>query len=422
MSQVVGDNEKVLALTHHAAWFRHRTAAGAGNVHQQGTTMLTACPVTNCIDLVMPPHADTTDVEQLLDLGIRLVREQEPLAQLGCWSADTNVSRDILGIILGRGLAWGWQPRWMSLPLSQDFTVAIPPDVSITTADKIYPPTIDGVPYADGLWHVRNGRTENTTVKCFLAIAGNNVVGAVTLCLHHHTKITRATIHDLGVAPTWRRKGVGRALTCTALHEAFDAGATSAELNSTPEGVLLYAAMGFRDIGVGQTWWLPDNAQLFIPTGEQERALVNAVARDDGAAVGALPRDSIQLGSQALTCQMTAMQLAARCHSTIAAHALQERGLPIDLLSASKLALHTEVAETIAALGPDLDRLNQQTGTTLLHDAVAESDVSLVRELLAAGASVEVRDQQHQLTPLQWLPYVDCPDLIGVFRAAGFDV
>jgi hypothetical protein len=37
---------------------------------------------------------------------------------------------------------------------------------------------------------------------------------------------------------------------------AANAGARMATLNATGEGELLYRALGFRSLGLGQTWWL----------------------------------------------------------------------------------------------------------------------------------------------------------------------
>ena len=56
--------------------------------------------------------------------------------------------------------------------------------------------------------------------------------------------------------PSQRRRGLGRALTLAVCRAAARAGARVATLNATGEGELLYRALGFRSLGLGQTWWI----------------------------------------------------------------------------------------------------------------------------------------------------------------------
>jgi ribosomal protein S18 acetylase RimI-like enzyme len=60
----------------------------------------------------------------------------------------------------------------------------------------------------------------------------------------------------MGVAEVERRRGIGRGLTLAALQLAASQGSAAATLNATAEGMLLYRALGFRSVGVAQTWWL----------------------------------------------------------------------------------------------------------------------------------------------------------------------
>jgi GNAT superfamily N-acetyltransferase len=64
-----------------------------------------------------------------------------------------------------------------------------------------------------------------------------------------------AGIYDVDVLPRHRRRGLGAALTIAVCRAAADAGARVATLNATGEGELLYRALGFRSLGLGQTWW-----------------------------------------------------------------------------------------------------------------------------------------------------------------------
>jgi GNAT superfamily N-acetyltransferase len=69
-------------------------------------------------------------------------------------------------------------------------------------------------------------------------------------------RLSVAGIYDMGVAEQERRRGIGRALTIAALQLGRAQGCEVATLNATPEGELLYRAVGFRSVGVAQTWWL----------------------------------------------------------------------------------------------------------------------------------------------------------------------
>lgn len=416
-----------MALADHAAWFEHRAAREGGLVRHLEGVLLAASAASQSVDLVVEPAADPRDAGQLLDRGLHVAVEQGPGVAVGCWSADVDLSRGLLGVILGRGLSWGWQPRWMNIHPTGRLEVDLPAGVTIVPADQTSLVTLDDVPYASGLpsgdsRHSRQGCFDRIDVRCFVACAGDNIAAGVTLCIHEVAGSVRASVHDLGVSPQWRRKGLGRALTCFVLNTSFDSGVRSVALNATPEGAFLYSSMGFSDLGMGQTWWLADSARSLVPTSVQERELVKAIALDDRDVLTSIPQSVFQRGEQELTCQLTAMQLAARCQSTMAARVLQERGVQLDLLSASRLGFRDDVESMITALGPNLDLVDERTGTTLLHDAVREQDVWLAGALLAAGASTDVKDCHYHMTAAQWLAYVDCPELNNTFRKAGHDL
>jgi len=71
----------------------------------------------------------------------------------------------------------------------------------------------------------------------------------------HDRRARCRRIYDTGVAAHERRRGIGSALTSTALELGRAAGCRVATLNATPEGELLYRTLGFRFVGVAQTWW-----------------------------------------------------------------------------------------------------------------------------------------------------------------------
>ena len=61
-------------------------------------------------------------------------------------------------------------------------------------------------------------------------------------------------VYAVGTRPEWRRRGLARALVRHALADAFDHGARTASLQSTPMGQPLYESLGFRAAGRYEEW------------------------------------------------------------------------------------------------------------------------------------------------------------------------
>jgi GNAT superfamily N-acetyltransferase len=61
-------------------------------------------------------------------------------------------------------------------------------------------------------------------------------------------------IYAVGTSPTWRRRGLARALMLTVLGDAYRRGARTATLQSTAMGEPLYASLGFSPTGRYDEW------------------------------------------------------------------------------------------------------------------------------------------------------------------------
>lgn len=68
------------------------------------------------------------------------------------------------------------------------------------------------------------------------------------------TAVGVARIGWVGTVPAFRRRGLGAAVTRAAVIAGFDRGASVAALESSPAGVSLYRAMGFREITHYRIW------------------------------------------------------------------------------------------------------------------------------------------------------------------------
>jgi len=79
---------------------------------------------------------------------------------------------------------------------------------------------------------------------------------------------------------------------------------------------------------------------------------------------------------------------------------------PVDRLLLPESAAAGREAQAFAciAAGFPVDT-TASMGETALHQAAIQGRVALVRALLAAGASIEIRDNEHHATPLGWATF-----------------
>jgi GNAT superfamily N-acetyltransferase len=184
----------------------------------------------------------------------------------GIWTMDRN---DALGVrLVARGYEWGWRPHWMGIDL--DGEPEAPSGFEVRPAE---PPFANTLPYVEDL------PLPPGAIHLGVALRVKVVGQAIVL-----PRDGVAGIYSMGVVPKVRGRGIGMALVRAALRAAWDAGCDAAVLNATPEGERLYARVGFRSLGWGQTWWPEAGAE---PT-ERSIAIAEAVGFGDLAALEAL--------------------------------------------------------------------------------------------------------------------------------------
>jgi GNAT superfamily N-acetyltransferase len=176
--------------------------------------------------------------------------------EASCWSLLPTEPENLDAELVAAGFREGWQACWMALDVAPRPPQAAPEGVQIGIAPPSWKATSlpwDGegiagvrsrlaVAHPRRVWHIgawREGRP-----------VGHATVNVTT------GRLGVAGIYDMGVASKERRRGIGTALTLAALQLAGSQGCAAATLNATPEGELLYSALGFRSVGVAQTWWL----------------------------------------------------------------------------------------------------------------------------------------------------------------------
>jgi GNAT superfamily N-acetyltransferase len=176
--------------------------------------------------------------------------------EASCWSLLPTEPAELGDALAAAGFREGWQAHWMAFEIASRARGSSPEGVDVGLAPATWKATQlpwDGTGIADvrsrlagmqprRVWHLgawRDGRP-----------VGHAVVNVTT------GRLGVAGIYDMGVAPAERRRGIGRALTLAALQLGGAQGCGAATLNATSEGELLYTALGFRSVGVAQTWWL----------------------------------------------------------------------------------------------------------------------------------------------------------------------
>jgi ribosomal protein S18 acetylase RimI-like enzyme len=155
-----------------------------------------------------------------------------------------------------RDFEWGWQPHWMAIDLAR--LVSGEEDAGARPVEGgADVRLVDEVPEYDGYGAALMSLTRARPQRSWHALA--RVDGAFAGRAWAHLddgELASAGIYDVDVPRRHRRRGIGRAVTLAVCRAAAGAGARVATLNATGEGELLYRALGFRSLGLGQTWWL----------------------------------------------------------------------------------------------------------------------------------------------------------------------
>jgi GNAT superfamily N-acetyltransferase len=176
--------------------------------------------------------------------------------EASCWSLLPTEPDELGKELLAAGFGEGWQAHWMAIEIASRAGGATPEGVEVGLAPATWKAA--ALPWdGEGIAAVRS-RLANANPRRVWHVGAWRDGRPVGHALLNITtgRLGVAGIYDMGVAEGERRRGIGRALTTSALQLAGAHGCAAATLNATPDGEPLYSALGFSSVGVAQTWWL----------------------------------------------------------------------------------------------------------------------------------------------------------------------
>jgi GNAT superfamily N-acetyltransferase len=290
----VSDRELLIraAARNHTSWMTAQTLALGGAARRHGALRWLGGPGGHAT-LAFPRVLPRPGLDALLDWSRR-----RGAGGIGCWVTGLEPTGELAARLVARGFEWGWQPHWMALELDRLPLEETDPRVALVTDVPEYGPGFGRALLELVRGHPR--RFAHAVARVDGAYAGHataHVVGG---------KLGGAGIYDVDVVPSQRRRGLGRALTLAVCRAAARAGARVATLNATGEGELLYRALGFRSLGLGQTWWIhraglsePPPPELVTAAEAAGRGDIRALERLAPSPVWRLPGNGLTLAEVA---------------------------------------------------------------------------------------------------------------------------
>lgn len=156
----------------------------------------------------------------------------------------------------------GWQPKPVTAMVNRDLRNVpegrLPSGLTVRRVRRQVDDPSDDVPLRDAVATVRLAnpsrdddpdalaehlRSMPPTTCLFAAVDDTGVVRATSGCGIFGAY---ATVFFVNTHPSWRRRGIGRAMTATALRSAGRAGASRASLDAADAAIATYSRLGFE--------------------------------------------------------------------------------------------------------------------------------------------------------------------------------
>jgi GNAT superfamily N-acetyltransferase len=240
------------AAANQTEWMLRTAEAAGGTVHRERGV---AWAVSAAGAVLAFPELSRERLGGLLPQFLSTARRSEA-REASCWSL-LPTEPDTLGEeLLSAGFRGGWQAHWMAREIEPRPPDPPPAGVQIGLAPPTWKAT--DLPWdGEGVARVRSRLADAHPRRVWHlgAWREGRPIGHAVLNVSSG-RLGVGGIYDMGVAPAARRRGIGRALTLAALELARAQGCAFATLNATQDGEPLYQAVGFRSVGVAQTWWL----------------------------------------------------------------------------------------------------------------------------------------------------------------------
>jgi GNAT superfamily N-acetyltransferase len=237
------------AAANQTAWLARVAEAAGGEVQRERGVTWTASPAGAVLAF---PRLSAARLESLLP---RFLDAAESAPEASCWSLLPTQPRDLDERLRAVGFREGWQAHWMAAPVADVPYAGPPAGVRVAVVANEWRPTDlpwDGAGISAVRAHLAARRPRR--VWHLAAWRDGEPVGHATLSVATG-RLGVAGLYDMGVARHEQRRGIGSALTRTALALGRETGCAVATLNATAEGERLYRALGFRSVGYAQTWW-----------------------------------------------------------------------------------------------------------------------------------------------------------------------
>jgi GNAT superfamily N-acetyltransferase len=199
-------------------------ADGGATWREAGALCVHHPPPADVAHVLFPPRPDGSAIDRHLE---RCSERRIPL--IGCWTTGLGDDERLREVLEPRRFEEGWQSHWMCRELAG----AAPADPRVEPATEV---------------------PERRSWR-LVALEDGAVAGGAWLHIPD-TAPHVGGVFEVSVRAESRRRGLGTALVDAACAKALELGCRYAVLNATGDGDHLFAALGFRSLGRGRTWWL----------------------------------------------------------------------------------------------------------------------------------------------------------------------